>query len=142
MKKIFFLLSIIVILTVIYLALINSSAYIDVNYLKGGHYTADFSKSIRVFSYTLLVFFAGIFSGAGIFSLFFGIQKDRVKAYKRELEKTSVTGEENASKVSVLEAKIQTLEKAFTSVVDERTKMEVQIKNLNSEIEALNKKNM
>ena len=67
------------------------------------------------------------------------MQKDRVKAYKRELEKSSVSGEANASKVDVLEAKIKTLEKAFNSVVDERTKLELQIKNLNNEIDNLSK---
>ncbi len=141
MKKLFFFLSIIILLSVVYIALINTSSYVDVNWLKGGHYTADLTKAIRLSSYTLLVLIAGIFSGAGTVGLFLGVQKDKVKAYKRELEKSSVTGEANASKVSVLEAKIKTLEKAFTSVVDERTKMEVQIKNLNSEIEALNKNN-
>jgi uncharacterized coiled-coil DUF342 family protein len=56
------------------------------------------------------------------------------------LEKTAVSSDSNASKVEVLEAKIKTLEKAFTSVVDERTKLEVQIKELNAEIDNLNKK--
>lgn len=141
MKKLFFILSVIILLSVVYVALINTSSYIDVNWLKGGQYTADLTRAIRLSSYTLIILTSGIFAGAGTVGLFLGVQKDKVKAYKRELEKSSVTGEANASRVSVLEAKIQTLEKAFTSVVDERTKMEVQIKNLNSEIEALNKKN-
>lgn len=140
MKKLFFILSILVLILVIYVALINTSTNFELNYLKGIQYSADFTKSINLSLYTLIILCAGIFSGAGTVYLFFSIQKDKLKAYKRELEKTSVSGEKNASKVSVLEAKIQTLEKAFTSVVDERTKLEVQIKNLNTEIEELIKK--
>ena len=66
--------------------------------------------------------------------------KAKVKAYERELEKTSITGQNNASKVDVLEAKIKTLEKAFNTVIDERTKLEVQIKTLNAELESINNK--
>lgn len=139
LKKIFFVLSLIVLSGVVYLALINNSATVDINYLNGNNYASGMSLGVRVSVYTLLVLVAGIFSGAGVVGLFLGVQKDKVKAYKRELEKTSVSGEANASKVDVLEAKIQTLEKAFSAVVDERTKLELQIKDLNTEIEAMNK---
>ena len=139
MKKLFFFLSLVVLIAVVYLAVINANTFVDINYLKGTHLASDMSVNIKTSIYTLAVLLAGIFSGAGVMTLFLGVQKDKVKAYKRELEKTSVTGEANASKVDVLEAKIKTLEKAFTSVVDERTKLEVQIKELNNEIDNLSK---
>ncbi len=139
MKKLFFFLSIVVLCTVIYIILINTSSTVSINLLKGSTYTADISKELGLPFYTIAILCAGLFSGAGVISLFLGVQQDKVKAYKRELEKTAVTGEANASKVDVLEAKIKTLEKAFTSVVDERTKLEVQIKELNAEIDKLNK---
>ena len=139
MKKLFFFFSLVVLLAVVYLAVINANTMVEVNYLKGTHLASDMSINIQTSIYTLAVLFAGVFSGAGVVSLFLGIQKDKVKAYKRELEKSSVSKEANASKVDVLEAKIKTLEKAFTSVVDERTKLEVQIKDLNNEIENLSK---
>ena len=66
-------------------------------------------------------------------------KKDKVKAYQRELERTSVSGINNASRVEVLEAKIKTLEKAFNTVADERTQLEVQIRNLNQEIDNITK---
>ena len=146
MKRIFFLLSIITIIFTIYIMILNTSTNVDVNYIKSYFYSMDFdtpyvSKTFKLSEYTLWVLLAGIFSGSGIVSLFLSIQKDKVKAYKRELEKTAISGEANASKVEVLEAKIKTLEKAFNSVADERTKMEVQIKALNAEIENLNKNN-
>lgn len=140
MKKLFFFLSIVVLCAVIYIVLINTSGTISLNLLKGTSYTADFSQEVKLSIYSIVILCAGLFSGAGIVSLFLGIQEDKVKAYKRELEKTAITGESNASKVDVLEAKVKTLEKAFTSVVDERTKLEVQIKELNAEIDSLNKK--
>lgn len=139
MKKLFFFFSLVVLLAVVYLAVINANTMVEVNYLKGTHLASDMSINIQTSIYTLAILFAGVFSGAGVVSLFLGIQKDKVKAYKRELEKSSVSKEANASKVDVLEAKIKTLEKAFTSVVDERTKLEVQIKDLNNEIENLSK---
>ena len=134
MKKIFFTLSLIVILMVVYISILNMSGSADIRYLKGNNLASDMYFSAKLSVFTLSVLFAGLFSGAGVMSLFLGVQKDKVKAYKRELEKTSVVGEANASKVDVLEAKIKTLEKAFTSVVDERTKLEVQIKDLNKNL--------
>lgn len=137
MKKIFFFLSLIVLLAVVYLAVINTTGIAQINYLHGTKMASAMATDINIAVYTLCVLFAGVFSGAGVISLFLGVQQDKVKAYKRELEKSSVTKEANASKVDVLEAKIKTLEKAFTSVVDERTKLELQIKDLNNEIENL-----
>lgn len=139
MKKLFFFLSLIVLLTVVYIAIINTNTTVDINYLKGNNLTSDLDITLKTSIYTLAVLCAGLFSGAGVVALFLGIQKDKVKAYKRELEKSSVSGEANASKVDVLEAKIKTLEKAFNSVVDERTKLELQIKDLNTEIDNLSK---
>ncbi len=139
LKKIFFIISLIILSAAVYLALINNAGTVDINYLYGNNYASNMSLEVKVSLYTLLILAAGIFSGAGVVGLFLGVQKDKVKAYKRELEKSSVSGEANASKVDVLEAKIKTLEKAFSSVVDERTKLELQIKDLNTEIEAMNK---
>lgn len=139
MKKLFFSLSLIIILLTVYFSIINSGSIVELTYLKGTELTSDMTVELKVSLYTILVLFAGLFSGAGIMSLFIKVQEDKIKAYKRELEKSTVTKEASSSKVDVLEAKIKTLEKAFTSVVDERTKLEVQIKDLNAEIDSLNK---
>ena len=137
MKKLFFVLSLIVLLGAVYIAVINTTGTAQINYIHGNKMSSDIALSVNISIYTIAILAAGIFSGAGVMSLFLGVQKDKVKAYKRELEKSSVSSESNASKVDVLEAKIKTLEKAFTSVVDERTKLEIQIKDLNNEIENL-----
>lgn len=130
--------SILLLLVVIYISLINFQNYAAVNFstLSG----QIFSRAIRVSTYTVLVLLSGIFVGAGTVYMFLSAQKDKVKAYKRELEKTSVAGADNASRVEVLEAKIKTLEKAFNTVIDERTQLEVQIKSLNSEIDGMRNK--
>lgn len=147
MKKIYLGLSIVLLLCVIYLAMVNFNNYALINVLSGmdihrdglvanGQYLA---KAARISTYTVLILLSGIFVGAGTVYMFLSAQKEKVKAYQRELEKTSISGLDNASRVEVLEAKIKTLEKAFNTVIDERTKLEVQIKTLNAEIDNLNK---
>ncbi len=147
MKKLYLGLSIVLLLCVIYLAMVNFNNYALINVLSGmdihrdglvanGQYLA---KAVRLSTYTVLILLSGIFVGAGTVYMFLSAQKEKVKAYQRELEKTSISGMDNASRVEVLEAKIKTLEKAFNTVIDERTKLEVQIKTLNAEIDNLNK---
>ena len=137
MKRVFLALSIILLLGFIYLATINYENIVTINYLLNT--LSNVQKAFSLGLYTLVSLFAGIFVGAGIVYMFLSAQKDKVKAYQRELEKTSVSGLNNASRVEVLEAKIKTLEKAFSTVADERTQLEIQIKNLNEEIDNMSK---
>ncbi len=137
MKRIFLALSIILLLSFIYLATINFENIVTINYLLNT--LSNVQKTFSLGLYTLISLSAGIFVGAGIIYMFLSAQKDKVKAYQRELEKTSVSGLNNASRVEVLEAKIKTLEKAFNTVADERTQLEIQIKNLNEEIDNISK---
>lgn len=147
MKKIYLGLSIVLLLCVIYLAMVNFNNYALINVLSGMDIHRDglvancqyLAKAVRISTYTVLILLSGIFVGAGTVYMFLSAQKEKVKAYQRELEKTSISGLDNASRVEVLEAKIKTLEKAFNTVIDERTKLEVQIKTLNAEIDNLNK---
>jgi len=129
---------------------LNFNKYFDVNYLYSvlldAQNQADwttqsgmYSKAVRGSTFIFVSLLSGIFIGAGTVYMFLSAANDRVKAYQRELEKTSISGSTSASKVEVLEAKIKTLEKAFNTVIDERTKLEVQIKTLNAEIDNLNK---
>lgn len=133
MRKVYMLISLLVLLVMIYVCLINFDNYANINFstLSG----QIFTRAIRVSTYSFLILLSGLFVGAGTVYMFLSAQKDKVKAYQRELEKTSITGANNASRVEVLEAKIKTLEKAFNTVIDERTQLEIQIKALNSEID-------
>ena len=138
MKRIFLTLSILLLLGFIYLAVVNMNNSINLSYLYSAADSQNY-KSLSLGIYTLITVFSGVFVGSGIVYMFLSAQKDKVKAYQRELEKTSVSGLNNASRVEVLEAKIKTLEKAFNTVADERTQLEVQIKNLNQEIDNISK---
>src|SRR5574344_1032684 len=112
MKKIFFALSIILLLWVIYICIINFNSYLNLKLLYSAMLEAQtqagmtdqgayFTRAIRISSYSVIILLTGIYVGAGILYMF-------------------------------LDAKIKTLEKAFNAVIDERTKLEVQIKSLNS----------
>lgn len=150
MKKIFLFLSVIILLGAIYLIILNFNNYMTINcvysnlidtqaqsgWTEQGPY---FAKAIRVSTYTILILLSGLFVGAGTVYMFLSAQTKKLKAYQRELERASLTGVNSASRVEVLEAKIKTLENAFSTVIDERTKLEVQIKNLISELDSLNK---
>ena len=138
MKRIFLAISIVLLLSFIYLAVVNMNNNINLNYIHSVLDTQNF-KTFNLGVYTLVSVISGIFVGAGVVYMFLSAQNDKVKAYQRELEKTSVSGMNNASRVEVLEAKIKTLEKAFNTVADERTQLEVQIKNLNQEIDNITK---
>lgn len=150
MKRIFLIISILLLLGILYIAFMNTSNPININVLYSNMLDAQtkaglseqgayFYKTMSLSAYTVLVLLSGIFVGAGTVYMFLSAQNEKVKAYQRELEKTSISGMNNASRVEVLEAKIKTLEKAFNTVADERTQLEVQIKNLNAEIDNLNK---
>ena len=150
MRKFSIFLSIILLLFVIYFTIINFNNYTSLNVLYSNLLDTQFqagwieqngfiTRAIRLSTYTVLVLLCGLMTGAGTVYLFLSAQKEKVKAYQRELEKTSISGMNNASKVEVLEAKIKTLEKAFNTVIDERKKLEVQIENLNNELNNLNK---
>ena len=150
MRRVYLILSVLILLCFIYLIIVNFNNSIDLQLLysplldaqtkaemteQGGYFTQTMSVSL----YTILVLIGGIFAGAGTVYMFLSLQNDKVKAYQRELEKTSISGANNASRVEVLEAKIQTLEKAFSTVVDERTQLEIEIKSLNAEIDNMRK---
>ncbi len=135
MKRLFLFLSLIVIFSIIYISIINFDQIITIHYLNKQ------APIVIKLAYLLpMTLFMGLIIGSGIIYLFLKEEQTKVKAYKRELEKSSITGTTNASKVEVLEAKIKTLETAFNNVVDDRTKLEIQIKSLNAEIESMNKK--
>lgn len=63
------------------------------------------------------MFFAGIFAGMFIMFLRLSVKNSKINAYKRELEKESISSDESASRVKVLESKIEVLEKALENAL-------------------------
>jgi predicted S18 family serine protease len=61
----------------------------------------------------LIVFMCGILVGLFLMSIKLHVKNDKINSYKRELEKETISGNENSSKVKVLESKIEVLEKAL-----------------------------
>ena len=68
---------------------------------------------------TLLgVFISGLLLGIFLMNLKLNVKNDRINSYKRELEKESVNSDEAVSRVKVLEAKIEVLEKALEKALN------------------------
>lgn len=63
------------------------------------------------------IFISGI--GVGIFLMFLklNVKNNKINSYKRELEKESITSDENSARVKVLESKIEVLEKALENAL-------------------------
>jgi hypothetical protein len=61
----------------------------------------------------IVIFMCGILVGLFLMNIKLNVKNDKLNSYKRELEKESISGSENSSKVKVLEAKIEVLEKAL-----------------------------
>jgi len=72
----------------------------------------------------LLILIAGVSGfalGAGWFGFLYVKLKSKTAAYQRQLEKTSIAGSSNSSKVDVLEAKIRVLEKALNEALNKNS---------------------
>lgn len=65
----------------------------------------------------LLVLLLGIILGIFIMNILVVVKNKKIGAYKRQLEKESISSDENAAKVKVLESKIQVLEKALENAL-------------------------
>ena len=65
----------------------------------------------------LLTFIVGSIVGILLMNLFLVVKDKKIMTYKRQLEKESISSDENAAKVKVLEAKIQVLEKALENAL-------------------------
>lgn len=70
-------------------------------------------------NYKLAIFACCGFITGILFTLSYMLDVSRkLKAYKRELEKSSINSDENDSKVKVLESKIEVLEKALKDALN------------------------
>lgn len=116
MKALFTLISAIIMIVVIFLASLNLKTAFDLivwnaNGINSMHYHVSLIQVLSFF------FIAGILVGALWAGTFYISLHKKLKEYQRKLEKTSVQSDEDSSKVEVLEAKIQTLEKALESAL-------------------------
>lgn len=63
------------------------------------------------------IFLAGVLFGVSLMIIKLNVKNDRLKTYKRELEKESISSDESSAKVKVLESKIEVLEKALENAL-------------------------
>lgn len=63
------------------------------------------------------IFFSGILFGIFLMMIKINSKNDKINSYKRELEKESVSSDEAAAKVKVLESKIKVLERALENAL-------------------------
>ena len=64
------------------------------------------------------IFLAGLLFGMFLMNIKLIVKDKKLGTYKRQLEKESVTSDENAAKVKVLEQKIDVLEKALDNALN------------------------
>lgn len=121
MRKLFNILAYLVLLFVVYVGVVNfdQNIMLQVGAVKGladfglPQYAVNFSIGVL----TIIVLAVGFVVSAFLVGQFYLVQKDKLNAYKRELEKSSVSNSTSSSRVEVLEAKIATLEKALDNAL-------------------------
>ena len=123
MKKIINIVSYLLVLGVIYIAIANAPEILNLHLwgIKGTAETLgmpEYTKSLNLAVYTFIVLGVGLFTGICWMGQFYLAQKEKLNAYKRELEKSSITNSSSTSRVEVLEAKIATLEKALDEALN------------------------
>ena len=64
------------------------------------------------------IFVSGVGIGIFLMTLRLNVKNNTLLSYKRELEKESISSDENSAKVKVLESKIQVLEKALENALN------------------------
>lgn len=112
MKKFLLILGILVFADIFYIAYVNAGASLTINY-------KPFIREFTVES-GMFYLFMGLYGAlcgflltyAGNFSL-----KEKIKKLSRHAEKSSVKTEESSDKVTLLEAKIKTLETALKNAL-------------------------
>ena len=65
-----------------------------------------------------IVFFSGILFGVLLMNFFIIVKNKKISLYQRKLEKETISSDENAARVKVLESKIEVLEKALENALN------------------------
>ena len=71
-------------------------------------------------SQLLLILISGMLLGVFLMNLKLLVKNKKIGSYKRQLEKESISSDENAAKVKVLESKIKVLEKALENALNNK----------------------
>ena len=64
-----------------------------------------------------IIFSIGFLTGILLMNILLLVKNKKINSYKRQLEKESISSDENEARVKVLESKIQVLEKALENAL-------------------------
>jgi len=118
MRVLFNIISIFIMISVIFLASLNSKLMLDFIIWSNDGAKA-LTHHVNLSTLMFLILLAGIFAGIFWASSFYISNKSKLKEYQRKLEKTTVQSDEDSSKVAVLEEKIKVLEKALETALNQ-----------------------
>ena len=68
----------------------------------------------------LLTFLTGVTIGILLMNIILIVKNKKINIYKRQLEKESISSDNNLAKVKILESKIQVLEKALENALENK----------------------
>lgn len=122
-KKIIQILAFLSALSVIFIAVLNASDSVTLQIWgpeidEVANVVNPVTTTVNTALFTFFAFAAGLFVGLALFMPFYTAQEDKLNAYKRELEKSSVKTDSSSSQVKVLQAKIEVLEKALKEALN------------------------
>lgn len=107
-----------------FLILMNYHNSISINLLSRKFSTlmnlSPHTLSFDLAIYTLCIFFLGVLSVIFFFAPLYSSLKEKYNAYKRELEKGSISNTSAEAKINVLENKITVLEKALDDAIKKK----------------------
>ena len=117
-------LSILSILSVIWLALMNFRNYAKINIVSEKFadmaHAASANLTFDLTIYTILIFLLGVVAVAFYVAPVYDSLKEKYMAYRRELEKGSITNTSAESKIQVLQNKIAVLEMALDDALNKK----------------------
>ena len=73
--------------------------------------------SLNLIYQLILAFLAGFLFNSFIMTFLMIVKNNKIKAYQRQLEKESISSDDNSARVKVLEQKIEVLEKALENAL-------------------------
>lgn len=115
------ILSVLVTLVLCLIVMMNFQDTITVNILSEQFATLlkmpVYSKSVNIALFALILFVLGELSAIFFFAPLYFSLKEKFNAYKRELEKGSISNTSSEAKIQVLENKISVLEKALNDAL-------------------------
>lgn len=119
MKIFFNIMSILIVALVLFFLSLNSQMAFNVTFW-GTEESPLVIYHATLIEIVVVVFVLGTLAGIFWEAPFWLNAQKKLKEYQRKLEKTSVQSGEDSSRVAILEAKIQTLEKALQSALENK----------------------